>query len=415
MKSQLQLSIALVTVMLFQMSCALVNNAQNAIATSTVGAPATQAAPPTQKLVQPTQPPAPTQPAATPTMAEPSPTAPAPAATLPPAQPGPEVLDLSTPALYQSLLSNYTDRLNDKIEGLDGSGKPTTIEMERVTRFQGQPSEAWYLTSSMFGDLMQETAAIDGKLYTAVPGSDCVVSTAGSPPPSPMARLATVLTGQAQRAEQGVDLNGMPVDRYALTSENLKPGAEMALTDITIDGSSTVTSTTTLRFSGEGSLYLAQQGGFIVRFELNDSKKASPDEFFFAPGSEMKSQRVIELVPAADGEASIAPPAACQGANSGEPAPGSDEPQPGGEARYPKVDDAQVIIEDAGELMYQTNKSINEVKAFYAAEMPALGWSAAGETNIGPIVNLSYTQGEQTVTITLMQTGDTVTVQISGS
>jgi hypothetical protein len=415
---KLRLSIAIVALMLLQMSCALINRATDSLSTTPIvtSGPATQTAPPPAPTnTRPTQPSLPTPTAAPTAPAEPSPTAPAPIATLPPAQPGPEQLDLSDPGLYKPLFSNYTDQLNDKIEGVDSDGKPTTIEMGRVTRFQSQPSNAWYLTSTMFGDLMQESAAIDGQLYTAIPGSDCTQTTAGEAPQSPFALLATVLTGQANRVEQGVEINGLPADRYALTKENLKPGAEMALTDITVDGSSTVTSTTTLRFSGEGSLYLAQQGGFLVRFELTDSKKATPDEFFFAPGTEMKSTRVIELIPDAAGDPPIAPPAGCQEASGGKPKPGSGEPTPGTTVNYLKVDDAQIILEDAGELIYQTNKSLDEVKAFYAAEMPAQGWTAGEETRIGPIVNLSFTQGDQTVTITLVQTGDTVTVQISGS
>jgi hypothetical protein len=306
--------------------------------------------------------------------------------------------------LFQHTFTEYTDQMSADIEGLDPSDQALTMHTGWGTRFQSQPSVAWYTTTSdnLFGEeVVVESAAVDGQLYTLQPGGECAQSAPGNPPSGAFSLLPTALTGTAQRVETGVEINGLLTDRYAIQAENLVPNAEINLQQITSDGESTITSTVTVRLTGSGSLFRVREGGFAVRLELLDAKTATEEDFFFKVGSEMKASRLFDLIPTPAGTPPIAPPAGCGAA------------APVVEQSYPMMDDASMVIQESGQLIYQTNHTLAEAKAFYLTEMDSAGWTKTGETSVGPIAELTFTKGDQTVSVTLMQTGDTVTVTVA--
>ena len=400
MKTRL-LSLFLILAMV-QGACALLGGGAAVDATATLpprvtNAP-TEAPSSTPAAVQPTV----TQPA--PTQSALAPTQPEPVAPKAPAEVGPETLDLSEPALFQNSFTEYTDQMSADITGLDSSGESLTMHTAWSTRFQSQPSVAWYTTTSdnLFGEeVVVESAAVDGQLYSLQPGSDCTQSAAGDPPQGAFSLLPSALTGTAQRVETGVEINGMLTDRYAIQADNLVPNAEINLRQITSDGESTITSTVTIRLSGSGSLFRLREGGFAVRLEILDAKTATEEDFFFKVGSEMKANRQFDLIPTAPGASPIAPPAGCG------------TTPPATEQSYPMMDDASMVVQESGQLVYQTNHTLVEAKAFYLTEMVAAGWTKAGETTVGPIVELTFTKDDQTASVTLMQTGAMVTVTVT--
>ena len=377
---------------LVQGACALVGGSEDTTPPTATTPAATQAPVATQPA---------TQPATTPAQPGPTATQPPPTPTRPPAEPGPESLDLSDPALFQHTLTDYTDQLANTIEGTDSAGADFNLRMGLVNRFQSQPSPAWYTKDNLSGEEFTiEKAAVDGALYTLQEGSDCSQTSAGAPPKGTFGLLASVLTGQAARAETGVEINGMVTDRYDVQAENLIPNAEITIQEITIDGDSTLTSTVTIRLGGVGSLWRAQEGGFAVRLELTETKTATEDDFMFTPGSEMVGTHLFELIPTPAGTPPIAPPAGCQGGGAG------------GEVSFPKMDDASILVEDAEQLSYQTNHTLDDVHQFYLDEMPAAGWTLSDESNIGSIIEMTFTKDGQEATVTLLQTGTSVTVTI---
>ena len=208
--------------------------------------------------------------------------------------------------------------------------------------------------------------------------------------------------------EQGVEINGMVADKYVIEADNLVPEAEVVIQEVVKDGDSTYTNTTTLKLHGTGSLYLAQEGSFVIRVELADSANATEADFFFVPGSEMTSELLFDLIPTEESAGLIAPPAGCQeGSEPSEPGSGSGE-----EFVFPKMDDASVMTEDSEQLVYQTNHSVDEVTAFYTDQMAAAGWELTDQMSLGSIVDLMFTKGDQEVNVTIMEAGGTVTVTV---
>lgn len=324
-----------------------------------------------------------------------------PSSTLPPEQIGPEILDLSASSLFQNYFLDYTDIYSDVIAGLDPNGQPTSLSVSLHTRYQGQPAQAWFTTDNLFGpDFAIEKAAVNGTLYL-VESDTCKQTAAGSPPQSIFSLLPTVLTGQAQRGEMGVEINGLITDQYLLTAQNFIPNAEINLVETSSDGDSTSTNTFTIQIRGTGALYLARAGGFVVRIELGDTALATADDFFFKPGSEMRSTRLFERIATPAGTAPIAPPAACQAAEALK------------NFVLPRLPDASIVVETDEELIYQTNASVQAVRDFYQQELTALGWTLSEETTLGGMASLTFTLGSQTISITVLGSGANTTVQIS--
>ncbi|MFM8322871.1 MAG: hypothetical protein ACKOC5_18325 [Chloroflexota bacterium] len=433
MKSRL-LFLLVIVLLVFGSGCGLFSRAaekppageSTASAKSTTPALAPSAAPATAAPEQPTA--APEQPAAAPTAAPTqtpaataAPVEPAgPVNRLPEAQPGPETLDLDDPAIYTIPLSDYTARLDDTIDGQGPDGSAAQLINRYATRYQTQPAAGWYNEQAIFDEsTLVVSALVDNVRYSSSGDGQCTTSTEpGATPANPMAALQGALTGQASLAEAGVEINGLEADRYEIGAENIAPGGELVLKDEYQDGESSGSSSTTVKLHGAGSLYLARQGGFVLRLELADAMEAGEDDaIFFQPGSEMTSQTIVELLPTAPDEAPIAPPEACGGGAGGDMGGGDqDGSDMGGGvsiADLPRPDDAEVMVEDAGQLVYQSAQAPAELAAFYKDELEALGWTLDNSTNLGTIATLTFSSGDQSLTITIMQTSGTSMVTLS--
>lgn len=406
MKSR-PLFLLLTLLLLVGPGCALLNRAAQDSPPAAVTAIAPEIPTTAAALPSPIQP----EPTLQPTATESAQAQPTQLNPLPPAAPGPERLDLSDPNIYRSPLSDYSASYAGDMTSSGLDDKPVTISMRYSTRYQTQPSTAWASSSMMFDETTRvDIVTVDGKLYVASPDGQCETGAPGDPPDNPVSALAGVFQGQAQRIEEGVEINGLLADRYALEADNIAPEAKIELTQNIATENSTSNSTLTLQVQGTGSLYLARQGGFVLRVELFDTSETTEQDFFFKPGSDMQSQTVIELAPTATDAAAIAPPAACGGAAQEEP---GGEGSQGETLVFPRPDDAEVLIEDEGSLVYQTSQDPADLEGFYTTEMAALGFTLDDTTKLGPIVELTFTRADLIVTVSILPAGDSVTVTIT--
>jgi hypothetical protein len=194
------------------------------------------------------------------------------------------------------------------------------------------------------------------------------------------------LRNEVKRVEQDVVVNGINTDRYALSQDNYSiedPVIGAPLEGMLVD---------------EGSLFIARQGGYLVRMELSGNVTADgtnlPAEF--AVGKIVKVEMVYDLAEAPDGTWALAIPAACQELSTEG-------------AGYPLMDDAANLTQTEGQVMYSTDHTPDEVIEFYRKEMPAQGWTPAGESIYPPFSTLTFTRDGVTVGVNILGSGATQT------
>jgi len=79
----------------------------------------------------------------------------------------------------------------------------------------------------------------------------------------------------------------------------------------------------------------------------------------------------------------------------------------------PLLPDASNVLKAAGLLSYDTSSSPPEAAAFYQEQIPILGWTLIGEPTIsGTTVVLTYTQGDQKMTVIITAGAGVTTVNI---
>ncbi len=354
--------------------------------------------------------PAPTSvPAASSTPEDPTPTEPAPVASDPTAvpeeptplpepteappidsNPGPEVIDLGADAYLTTESSNSIRQVYLEYSGAGPDGNPLTVGMSFTYKKQTLPEEASHIIiGSQTGDIEEtvESAIIGEQAYTYFAEAGCFsfpVEDMQSSLADEFPEFDTLLINEATLAESGVTINGIVTDRYTLTAGNLNPEDESASPDIELV---------------EGSVYLAQDGGYITRFHLEGATTNASDFGDFAPETEVQVTLTYDFIPTAEA-LNIAPPAGC-------------EDQASEESEFPMLDDAYQIITSPDGLFYQTNYLLEKVLTFYREEMPALGWELISDTSIGSFTELIFTKDGRTVILGAIQNGDAVPVTIT--
>lgn len=229
------------------------------------------------------------------------------------------------------------------------------------------------------------------------------------------------LTGQVIRAEADVDLDGAPTDLYNLEAGNLQPEAEIVIKAASAGSSGELSQSVSTTFRlmekdtslDSGKLYLAQQGGYVRRIELNYSKTATEDDAPFAKsGARMERTLVYDVIATTSQDQPVAMPADCEGSSGGGGTGNNNELTPVIIADLPRPTDISNVVEVEDSLVYQTESSLEAVLDFYRTEMPAQGWEKTEEVAVGTIATFEFTRGDQTASITMIQTGDSVTVTI---
>ncbi|MCP4425568.1 MAG: hypothetical protein GY803_13825 [Chloroflexi bacterium] len=155
--------------------------------------------------------------------------------------------------------------------------------------------------------------------------------------------------------------------------------------------------------SGEGHLYIAKDGGFLVRMVMDATGKID----FFEEGVDQDGDMHIEInLTNVDEPVDIVMPAGCEGEAAG------------GGSEFPMVDDAYEISSFGGVVSYKTALTTEEVLAFYDEALAAEGWTKDEDGSFvgGGSALVSFTREDESLNLTIGpddDTGDTFVVLLS--
>jgi hypothetical protein len=138
----------------------------------------------------------------------------------------------------------------------------------------------------------------------------------------------------------------------------------------------------------EGHVYIAKEGGFLVRMVL----VATGQMDLFDVGTKEDGELLVEIdLTNVNEPVEIVKPAAC------ETGPG------GANAEFPMVDGASDIASFAGVLSYKTPLSVEDVLAFYEKAMVDEGWMKDEDGSFvgGGTALLTYLRDDETVNLTI--------------
>lgn len=205
---------------------------------------------------------------------------------------GSETIDLTSPALYiTSNASAYTFDAKMNFIGVDATGAAKEVSLSMTEETQTLPQNTQhFLVVVTGGEGSAETVMIGDQGYSVFqetcfpfPAS----STEGQNLSEGMPNLQKEITGQAQRVESGIDVNGFVTDKYELTSENMVADDELI----------------------GAFVYVTRDSGFITRFEVQGRSKT--DYQGLDPNQFTNVTTVYNYIPVEDGSLDIAIPALC--------------------------------------------------------------------------------------------------------
>jgi hypothetical protein len=212
--------------------------------------------------------------------------------------PGPETIDLANPALYIAPSAPaFTFEMKIKYMGMDTTGAANEAWLLGSTQIQTQPQITQRFSSltegGAGGDSTAETVIVGDQLYTVltgVPGCKTFLASSMQGPSmlESMFQLQKWITGQAQRVESGVEVNGYVTDKYELTGKNF------------VDVSGEL---------GSAFVYVARDGGFITRYESQHREQTK--YLGFDPEQFTDVTSAYNYVLVEDGSLDIAIPAEC--------------------------------------------------------------------------------------------------------
>jgi len=206
---------------------------------------------------------------------------------------GPETIDLTNPALYiTSSAPAYTFDATMKFSGVDttGAAKEVSLSMTEETQTLPQNTQR-FLVVVTGGKGSAETVMIGDQGYSVFQESCFPFSASsaeGQNASEGMPNLQDEVTGQAQRVESGIDVNGFVTDKYELTSQNMVADDELI----------------------SAFVYVARDGGFITLFELQGRTKTDYQGLDSSQFTDIIT--AYNYFPVEDGSLIIAIPAICK-------------------------------------------------------------------------------------------------------
>jgi hypothetical protein len=185
---------------------------------------------------------------------------------------GPKTLDVTDPALAKQFTSSVSSHLLNTYESVDKAGAPNKVTFEVTQMEQIEPQWSSYnhvrasWNSTVDPEKEMEGGALNGKNFSIGSGKCWMTPDKGTHTP-----LGTFLDNlqnlqsKINRVEDGVEINGVLTDRYALKLSNIRFSDNVKEFKL-------------------GNLYRAQEGGYLVRFEYTaemnyDSSQAFDKEF----------------------------------------------------------------------------------------------------------------------------------------
>lgn len=303
--------------------------------------------------------------------------------------PGPSILDLDDPSLYQYRDKNFSTHLRIEFEG-DSSG---FVDISGDW-FAGSPSNYRFTfdtTLPLWEGVVPFTYnGVNDAVYLVAPYG-CSDETGEVENPFDEAIfIGNYLTGEAPLAENGIMVNGTVVDRYDITQMNVLDNEESAIFDFSFVDSS-------------GSVYVDRISQVIVRIEQAGTG--------IDTNIENEGAQAINLTIRIDfllnnNIAAVVLPEACE---SGEP--GAISEDSGGvptDIPFPIMDDARNISAQSGIGIYgyDTLYDFDEIVSFYKEEMTALGFSLDSDLVAAPSALLQFSNDQGTVIVTVGENED---------
>jgi len=300
---------------------------------------------------------------------------------------GPETIDLSNPDLY-AMGSYPAYKLDMKLsyDGVDTSGSPKSFNLSFYIENQTEPKAQRIVVTGEGVEEGFETVVLGDQMMSVFPGVGCTVFPASSMDEDPVDSapdISELLTGQANRIETGVSVEGILTDRYRITSENMTNADDSETPKIT-----------------DGSVYVARDGGYIVRFEMSGTVNTPENEF--DPNTETQVAMDYTFIPFEDGSLVISPPTECAD-------------QLAGGSNYPVMDGASDLTSMQDMVFYTVDASLEEVQDFYRTKMVEEGWTLTKDVGGGTIsfATLEFPKDGVTVEVGAVTTGDGVAVNIT--
>lgn len=292
----------------------------------------------------------------------------------------PESVDVNNIVSKLTDLTSYrmTTTIEIVEEGSDGTTKTTTVTMES-TSVADPPANSVSMTFE--GD-MPELAGmqtmllvqIEDEIYSVLPAMGCVASSASEQgfenPFSDLADASTFLDGVtgATRVLPNETINGVETIHYTFEQSTLPSDSGLQ--------------------SAKGDLYVAVEGGYMVRLILEGSGQVSAltDSPEGGTGTVHMQMDLFDV----NQPLTVEVPEGCNTADSA----------------YPMLDGATNLISMAGFTNYQVSGvSVADAAAFYQTEMVAAGYTADEDSTFITDTSavLSFAKDGKNVTVTISE------------
>ena len=205
---------------------------------------------------------------------------------------GPETIDLTSPTLYITTIAPaYTLDVLMNFSGMASNGTTKEVTLAETELTQTLPQkEHHFLVVVTGGEGSAESVFIGDQGYSVFLGTCFLFSASsseGQNAAAGMPKLQELITGQAQRVDTGVEVNGFVTDKYELTSENMNDKDELS----------------------SAFVYVARDGGFITLYEAQTRTKT--DYQGFDPNQLTDVSITFNFIPVEDGSLVITIPTVC--------------------------------------------------------------------------------------------------------
>jgi hypothetical protein len=288
-------------------------------------------------------------------------------------------LELST--IEELPFNSYRVAMMLEFSGVKADGQEVTQSLNGDFAFTTEPP-ANSMTISFSGieeDLGAdsiEMAQIEGTTYMVVPEMGCITSQVEDLSENPFADMIAPdeflsdLEGAQYEGEETI--NNIRTLHYSFDKTALLT-AQMSADEID---------------EAEGHVYIAKDGGFLVRMVVDATGKID----FFDEGVDQNGDLHIEInLTDVDEPIEIVIPAACEATAAG------------GGSEFPMLDDATEVSSFAGVMSYKTAVSTEEALAFYDDALAAEGWEKDEGSSFvgGGSALVSYTRDGETLSLTI--------------
>lgn len=365
-------AVIIVTLAALMAACSAGNPAQTA---PTQSPAAKQEAP---KPTEAAKPAATAQPAATT-----RPTDVAKPAAVKPTEPAPDVIQLGELNRGLDKLANFRMAWTLAWEGKTSDGKPASgkwdMVQEYITASKDQhlkwittdvdPSKNSAMESFSVGDATYMLMA-DASSKTAEP--NCVaVSSEDNKQSASMVEPWSFYGSlrDAKLVRKGERVNGILTDQYVIDAKSIGFGTAV---------------------SGQGDAWVAQDGGYVVKYAGKFEGKGTLPFGNMAEGAMTWNYELRDVGQVG----AITPPKSCAPPGAGVPIP-------------PGAKDKSSIM---GMTSFKTSDPPKAVLEFYKTELTALGYKAGKESAFGPVTQIEFTKGDETLSLMINEEKGETTV-----